>query len=186
MVRAFSDAPVEADALERVLDAARRGPSAGYSQGVELVAITQAERRAAVAETLRVPEGLASTLRTVPAHIVICTSADVYRARYRQPDKANVRRHMHDEGFWAVPFWHVDAGAAMMLLLLAAVNEGLQAGFIGVWRQPELRALLDIPDTYSITGLAMIGHRAADEQPQGSITSRRRRASTDVIHRERW
>ena len=33
-----------------------------------------------------------------------------------------------------MPYWWVDAGASMMLLLLAAVDEGLAAGFLGSHR----------------------------------------------------
>jgi hypothetical protein len=29
---------------------------------------------------------------------------------------------------WPVPYWHLDAGAALMLILLAAIDEGLAAG----------------------------------------------------------
>jgi nitroreductase len=186
MVRAFSSEPVAPDTLERVLDAGRRGPSAGYSQGVEFVVVTEAERRSALAAVLAAPEGLARTLRTVPIHVLICSSSEIYKARYREPDKARIRRDVSDEELWQVPFWHVDAGCAMMLLLLAAVNEGLDAGFIGVWRQDEAKALLDIPAGYSITGLAMLGHRAPDERPQGSVTSRRRKPADEVVHHERW
>ena len=32
---------------------------------------------------------------------------------------------------WPVPYWFVDAGAALMLLLLAAIDEGLGAGRVG-------------------------------------------------------
>jgi nitroreductase len=122
----------------------------------------------------------------VPVHILICSSADIYRERYREPDKLRVRRGMTDEVLWQVPYWHVDAGAAIMLILLSTVNEGLSAGFIGVWAQEAARAYLGIPEAYSITGLAMIGHRANDERRQGSVISRRRRPAGDVIHRERW
>ena len=186
MVRAFSDAPVAPETLERVLSAAQRGPSAGYSQGVEFVVVTDAERRAELASALAVPTGLAKTLRTAPVHIAICTSADIYKTRYREPDKLPVRRELSDDELWQVPFWHVDAGCAMMLILLAAVNEGLSAGFIGVWQQAEAKAYLGIPVSYSITGLAMLGHRSPEERPQGSATSRRRRPPSDVLHRERW
>lgn len=186
MVRAFSDALVAPEALERVLHAAQRGPSAGYSQGVEFVVITDAERRTGLATALAVPAGLAKTLRTVPVHILICTSADIYKARYREADKLPVRRETSDDELWQVPFWHVDAGCAMMLILLAAVNEGLSAGFIGVWQQAEAKAYLRIPESYGITGLAMLGHRSPEERPQGSVTSRNRRPPTDVMHYERW
>ncbi len=39
MVRHFSERPVDADVLDSVLDAARRGPSAGFSQGVDLLVL---------------------------------------------------------------------------------------------------------------------------------------------------
>ena len=33
---------------------------------------------------------------------------------------------------WPVPYWFVDAGAALMMLLLASLDEGLAAGVSGV------------------------------------------------------
>ena len=39
---------------------------------------------------------------------------------------------------WPIPYWYVDVGATMMLILLAAVDEGLAAGFLGTHRFPEL------------------------------------------------
>ena len=47
-----------------------------------------------------------------------------------------------------MPFWHVDAGAALMLVLLAAIEEGLACGVYGVPVEEErtLRELLAIPD----------------------------------------
>jgi len=186
MVRAFSDEPVEADALERVLRTAQRGPSAGYSQGVEFVVVTGNGARHELARLVTNRESATEAIARAPVHIAICTSADIYKDRYREPDKVRVRGDTPDDVLWQIPFWHVDAGAAMMLILLAAVNEGLDAGFIGVWRQPEVKAHLQIPDSYTITGIAMLGHRGTAEQAQGSVTSRRRRAAADVIHRERW
>ena len=44
------------------------------------------------------------------------------------PDKL----HEGEEIEWPVPFWFVDAGAALMMLLLAAIDEGLAAGLTGV------------------------------------------------------
>jgi nitroreductase len=73
-----------------------------------------------------------------------------------------------------------------MLILLAAVDEGLSAFFYGVWRQDDLKALLSIPDEHTPIGIVTIGHAAPDEQRQGSALSRRRRPLDDVVHRERW
>ena len=39
MARSFHDEPVDDATLERVLDAARRAPSAGHAQGTELLVL---------------------------------------------------------------------------------------------------------------------------------------------------
>ena len=44
MVRNYRDEPVDAAAVERIVDAGRRAPSAGFSQGVSFVVVT--DRRA--------------------------------------------------------------------------------------------------------------------------------------------
>ncbi len=49
MVRSFTDEPVAPDIVRRVVDTARRGPSAGYSQGDEFVVVTDPATRAASA-----------------------------------------------------------------------------------------------------------------------------------------
>ena len=39
MVRRFDQRPVPADVMDRILDAGRRAPSAGFSQGLELLVL---------------------------------------------------------------------------------------------------------------------------------------------------
>jgi len=186
MVRRFSDAPVALEALARIIDAARRAPSAGYSQGVDFVLITGEAARQAFAQVMTTNEDAAQQLARVPAHIVICASAEIYKSRYREADKQYVRDRTDEGELWQVPFWYVDAGACMMLLLLAVVNEGLSASFVGVWNQDGVRALLGIPEQYVPVGVVSAGQRAPDEVPQGSATTRPRRPLDDVLHRERW
>ena len=59
-----------------------------------------------------------------PAHVVIAVDVGRYRERYAESDKTGLDA-------WTVPYWWADAGAALMLILLAAVDEGLAAGFLG-------------------------------------------------------
>jgi nitroreductase len=186
MIREFSDRPISRDVIERIVDAARRGPSAGFSQGIEFVVVTEPQRRAELVAIAAVGQKMRAGLEPAPAHIVLCVSADVYRRRYREPDKQRVRAHMSDDDLWHVPFWWVDAGAAMMLLLLAAGNEGLASFFYGVWRTADLASLLALPDEYTPAGIVTVGHRAADELAVGSAVARRRRPSSEVVHWERW
>lgn len=134
MVRSFTDEPVAPDVLKRILDIARRGPSAGYSQGVEFVVVTDPDMRAAIAapgDEMFGKLGRPNFVAQAPVHVVVCTSPEKYKSRYREPDKMRVVGHMDEDKLWQVPFWHTDAGAAMMLLLLAAVDEGIAAALVG-------------------------------------------------------
>jgi nitroreductase len=85
---------------------------------------------------------------------------------------------------WPVPFWFMDAGCAVMLLLLSVVNEGLAAGFVGVWDLDGLRELLGIPAEVTPMGVIPIGHPAADT-PSPSL-KRGHRSKDQVVHQEHW
>lgn len=190
MVRSFADQPVAAEVVERILDVARRGPSAGYSQGVEFVVVTDRATRDAIAEPseeMLARSGHQNFVRQAPVHVVICVSPEVYRSRYREADKMKVIADWTDERLWAVPYWHTDAGAALMLLLLAAVNEGVAAAFVGA-EMALLRALLGIPEDYLPVGIALLGYEAPGARQYGDVSavSRRRRPLADIVHTERW
>jgi nitroreductase len=192
MVRSFTDQPIDAAALDRILDTARRGPSAGYSQGVEFVVVTDRSVIATLAqgfERVRAVSGHHNFIEQAQAHIIICTSADIYRKRYRESDKMRVRADISDDDLWTVPYWYTDAGCAMMLTLLAAVNEGLVAAFVGYGKaEGRVREFLGIPDSYVVIGTVLIGHEAPDARQFGDVSAvkRPRRPLSEVVHRERW
>jgi nitroreductase len=85
---------------------------------------------------------------------------------------------------WPVPYWHMDIGCAVMILLLAVVNEGLAAGFAGALDLGALRDLLSIPAEVTPVGVIPIGHRAPDK-PSGSL-KRGRTSDKIYVHRESW
>lgn len=177
MVRRYRDQPVDSAVLERVVHAALRGPSAGFSQGVRLVVITDKERRGAIAgicgESEHVARGRDPWLSLAPVHVVLCVRPDDYRKRYAEPDKATSLPP--DE--WPAPFWWVDAGAALMLLLLAAVDEALGAGVLQIADPEALRRMLDIPADVDPVALVTIGYPADDPGPPGSAARGRRPTS---------
>jgi nitroreductase len=184
MVRNYTDAPVDPAAVERIIDLARRAPSAGFSQGQAFVVVTDPERRRQIAALAGEPEyveqGFDPWISRAPVHVVVCVSEELYRARYREPDKSPDGSEME----WPVPYWWVDAGAAMMLVLLAAVDEGLAAGFLGSHAMPELERFLGLPDDMHAIGVVTIGHPAPDRR-SGSLR-RGRRPDGEVVHREIW
>lgn len=183
MVRRYADRPVDPEALNRILDTARRGPSAGFSQGQSFVVVTGEADRRRIADLCGEPaylaQGFDSWISQAPVHVVVCVSRRAYVDRYAEPDKVD-SAPAED---WDVPFWWVDGGAALMLLLLATVDEGLAAGFLAVDASP-LRTLLGIPAEVEPIGLVTIGHGAPDRR-SGSL-ARGRRPIDEVVHRERW
>jgi nitroreductase len=185
MVRNYTDATVERDKLERIAAAALRAPSAGNSQAIGVVVVTDPDTRQRIAEIADEPAYVAAGfdpwVSRAPAHIVISVSEKVYTDRYSEPDKLN------DDGTqidWPVPYWWVDAGASMMAVLLAAVDEGLAAGFLGVHSVPQLSDLLAIPDHFDPIGIVTIGVPAPDRR-SGSL-DRPKRTVTDVVFTDRW
>lgn len=185
MVRHFTPEPVPREVVERILDAGSRGPSAGNSQGQDFVVVMDAARRRCIAELCDeesyVEAGFDPFLSEAPVHIVPCYREATYHERYREADKLDLDGN---EIVWPVPFWVMDGGCAAMLLLLAAVNEGLGAAFVGTWNMDGLRAELGIPGEVTPLGVIAIGHPAPDKR-SGSLARGRRRANS-TGHWERW
>jgi nitroreductase len=190
MVRAYRPDPVPHDAIERILRAGRRAPSAGFSQGQAFVAVTDPDVRRAVAEALgeELYTGRGGTpwISTAPLHVIVTVDEERYHERYRQADKLAITGGV--EIHWPVPYWYVDAGAAMMLILLAAVDEGLAAGFAGHPEQERrLRDVLGLPAGVVPIGVITIGYEAEDPNAtDSSVFKRRRRAWDETCHWQRW
>lgn len=183
MVRRYRDTPVDPGALGRIVAAARGAPSAGFAQAQSFVVVTDAEQRRRVAavcdEPAHLARGFAPWVSAAPALIVVCVRPDDYRERYAEPDKAAST----PPDAWEVPFWWVDAGAALMLVLLAAVDEGLAAGFLQA-PADGLREVLHIPADVHPVGVVTVGHPAPDRR-SGSL-ARGRRPAAEIVHHDRW
>lgn len=185
MVRNYLPDPVDEQALARIAAAGRRAPSAGFTQGQSFVIVTDAGLRREIArlcgEDHYVSAGFDPWISGAPAHIVVCVSEAAYHRRYREPDKVDAEGREID---WPVPYWWVDAGASLMAILLAAVDEGLAAGFLGAHSLPELAGLLRIPPHVTPIGVVTVGHPAPDRR--SSSLARGWKDADEVIHWERW
>jgi nitroreductase len=185
-VRNYVEEPIPRETLERIVARGRRIPSGGFSQGLRLIVVTdQATRRgiAALAEEHEyVAMGYDPWISRAPAHIVIGTREEDYHDRYRQPDKL---QEDGSEIHWPVPYWHVDAGAAMMLLMLAAVDEGLAAGVFGVLDWAPIWELLGIPDDVLPVAVVTVG-KPAPETRDRSSRARGWKPLDEVVRWERW
>ena len=188
MVRDYDpDRPVPAEVRERLLAHAIRAPSAGFSQGWEfLVLETPDERdRFWAATTEESPDdGWLTRMRRAPLLVVPFSSKAAYLERYAEPDKGWTDRN---EARWPVPYWHVDAGMAALLMLLTAVDEGLGACFFGIPpdKVPGVRAVFGVPETYTPVGCVSVGYPGGDD-PRSPSLRRGRRGVEEVVHRGRW
>ena len=70
---------------------------------------------------------------------------------------------------WDVPYWFVDAGAAMMNCMLLLEEKKLSSGFMGLHNtnRNNVHKLLDIPENYLIIGMITAGveNKVNDKSP---------------------
>jgi nitroreductase len=188
MVRRFDQRPVPRDVIDRIIDVGRRAPSAGFSQGLELLVLDTPETVAEFWETTRDPEfgWEAETVAHGPTVLILpLPDPTRYLERYAQPDK--VEFGMDEEANWPVRFWEIDAAMASMLMLLAAVDEGLGGWFFGItYGERELLDRFGVPPHLRPIGIIGLGHRAEDEEPSGSWMKHPRRPLEEQIHRDGW
>jgi nitroreductase len=186
-VRNYTGEHVPRETLERIARAARRGPNAGYSQGLRLLVVDDPETVGQLA-AMQEDESSQAWFGKAAAHVFVLTREQDYHDRYNQPDKLAITGGV--EVVWPVPFWHVDAGAALMLVWLAALEEGLGAGVYGVPVEEDARwrELLAIPEDLTIVVGVTIGHPADDPNwdRASSVFSQRRRAQDEVVRWNRW
>jgi nitroreductase len=188
MVRHFTTEPVAPSVAERIIAAALRAPSAGYSQGYALLVVDSREDLDRLWSTHTPTAGgwspeVRAGVTNAPLVVAVLASKEVYLSRYAEPDKGWTDR---DEARWPVPYWYVDAGCVALLLLLAAVNEGLGALLFGIVPSdiPAFRAAFGVPCSYELVGCVAIGH--VDPAAPRRDLSARQRPRSQLVHHGRW
>ena len=193
MVRDFTDEPVDPSVLRRLLDDARRTPSAGFTQGLDWLVLNGPHQTAKFWDrTLPADDRAAFRwpgLLRAPVIVLPMADRNSYLGRYAEPDKA---RSGLGEGAdrWPVPFWDVDAGMAAMALLYGVVNAHLGALFFGIFRsEAELLDDLGVPAGISPIGAIALGHptpAARATLREASAARRPRRRLDEVTHEGHW
>jgi len=191
-VRTYADRLVPRAVLARIADrAVVWAPSAGFSQGLRIVVVTDPDTRRRIATAAK-EEELAAQGRprwkaAAPVHMVVLTREDDYHERYQQQDKLEITGGREID--WPAPYWYVDAGAAVMALMLAAIDEGLDTAIFGVTDVSALRETLGLPDDVRFVAVVTMGYPAtgADEpSSSSSVFTKRRRVRKEVVRWESW
>ena len=167
---------------------ATRVPSAGFSQGFAFVVLTLPEQRRMFWETTSGPdwrgESESVPLTRAPVVIVPLANKQAYLDRYALPDKAHTPLSL--EAHWPAPYWDIDTGYGVMMILLTAVDLGLGALFFGIFQgQQTLMDALGIPEGYRPIGAIALGHPTAGERSRPELPTGRRHLD-EVVKWERW
>jgi FMN reductase [NAD(P)H] len=191
-VRTYDSRPVPRDMLERITNAAVvRAPSAGFSQGLRLVVVTDPAVRKQIAvagaEEELAAQGRPRWKADAPVHVVVLVREADYHERYQQQDKLEITAGTEIE--WPAPYWYVDGGAAAMALMFAAIDEGLATAIFGVTDVPALKRTLDVPDDVHFVAVVTMGYPADEDtfpERAKSAFKQRRKPRSEVVHWERW
>ncbi len=139
-IRRYTDQPVAAGAVEKLLAAAMAAPSAGNEQPWEFIVVTDQAAREAITHV----HPYSQMLKQAPVAIVVCN--DPARSRY------------------PVEYWVQDCAAATQNILLAAADLGLGTCWLGVHPVPErvagIRRILAIPEPIVPFAIVAVGHPA--------------------------
>lgn len=190
MVRAFRPDPVEPERLRNLLDLARRAPSAGNVQAVELLVLDTPETVArywdvTLAEPARASFGWPGLLRA-PVLVVVATAPDEYARRYGEDDKSATGLGAGPDA-WTVPYWWVDAGAAVQNLLLAVVDAGLGACLFGLFdHEAAVASTFGVPADRRLVATIALGWPDPEADRPGRSAGRPRLDLDQVVHRGAW
>jgi nitroreductase len=189
MVRAFARRPVPPGEVDRLLDLARRAPSAGNTQACAFVVLEGAATASLWDVTL--PAERRGTFRwqgllDAPVVVVPLVRPDAYPRRYAEPDKATTGL---GDGLdaWSVPYWWVDGGMVVEALLLAVTDAGLGALFYGLFdHEGAALAALGVPEGWRALGAVALGWPEPGPAEAGRSAGRERAPLSETIHRGGW
>ena len=188
MTRAFTAQVVDPRIIEECVDLATRAPSAGKSQGWNLLLLegddTQRYWNAAFPADKR--DGFQFPgLFDAPMVALSLSDPGAYLSRYSEDDKSATGLGSGLDA-WPAPYWTIDASFATMTFLLALEDASLGALFFAHANEKGLRQEFSIPESIEILGAIAIGHPADAAGRPGRSAPRARRSSQSVIHRSRW
>ena len=134
-------------------------PTAGFSRGIEIISVENKKNIKKLAiyanEESYLKKGYGKWLSNSKAIFLILINEQAYHERYKELDKQNQTSSSN----WSVPYWYVDAGAAMMNCMLLVEETGLKSGFLGSHNMQiqKIKSLLLIPEDIEILGFVTAG-----------------------------
>jgi nitroreductase len=162
MCRVFLDRGVPQEKIDRILELASRYPSAGHTEPQEFIVVHNRHMKEDLAHAAL------DQMFVAQAPLVIVVVSDVRRSARRYGERG--------VSFFSI----IDGAFVAMLILLAVVEEGLGACFVGSFYDEQVREVLNLPQEVRPIGIIPIGYCA--EGPRKF----RRRSREQIVHRDRY
>jgi nitroreductase len=159
-VRSYSEQAIAPQDLDRILEAARRTPSAGNQQAWDFVVCTDREQLTQLAGVGPAAGHAAGSAATIA---LVAPSSDDAQMR---------------------DLVQLDLGQATMSVMLAAADLGIGSAHAGVHDQELARRVLGFPQDRFCALLITLGVPA--DRPLRPIKRPQRRPFTDLVHRGHW
>jgi nitroreductase len=157
-VRAYKPDEVEAEKLQRVLEAARLAPTAANRQSFQLLVVHTSGREEELHMIYPKPW-------FVQAPLIIC-ACGLPKENWVRKDGKNYN--------------DVDMAIVMDHLILAATNEGLGTCWIGAFNPEKAREILRLPTEVEPVALTPLGY------PKDQPNEKQRKSLQDLVRYERW
>jgi nitroreductase len=159
-VREFTDQPLPEEALERILEAAWRAPSARNLQPWDFVVVTD-----------RVQLERLSTVWQGGGHIAGAAAAVAIVVETEAEGQVST-------------VTYYDIGQASLQMMVVAADLGIGAGHSSVGDQDLARSILGLPENKLVRYIIDFGYPA--DRPLKPIKNPKRRPFDEVIHRGTW
>jgi 5,6-dimethylbenzimidazole synthase len=188
----FLPDPIPDDVLRRILEAAHHAPSVGFMQPWNFILIRDRARREAVYRAFEAANAEAATMfpadrqatyralklegiRKAPLNIAVTCD------RRRGGPVVLGRTHNPEMDLYSTV-------CAVQNLWLAAWAEGVGVGWVSIYDEPELRAILALPDHVSLVAYLCVGRVAeAYAEPELALKGWRQRLPLEaVVMHETW
>jgi nitroreductase len=159
-VRGYDGRRIPPADLDRILEIARRTPSAGNRQFWDFVVVTERDRLERLSTVWRAAGHVASSAATIAL-----VAPRVEPGRDRE-------------------ILQYDLGQVTYAIMIGAADLGIGTGHSAVGDHENARLVLGVPDDHDVEWLVALGYPA-----DGSLTPTDkldRRPFDDVVHREQW
>ena len=159
VVRNYKKTSLEDTNLKNISKFSIKIPTAGFSRGIEILNTLDVKKIKNVSRIFNednfIKDGKSPWISNSLALFFILLNEEAYHHRYSKNDKTNAVNSKD----WDVPYWYVDAGAAMMNCILLIEEKELSSGFMGLHNidRKKIHEEFKIPDTYQIIGMITAG-----------------------------